>query len=36
MSVLRYFIIIGILAVGVYTFSRTPPQLKHLPLNLQK
>ena len=36
MSVLRYFIIIGILAVGVYVFFRVPPQLKHLPLNLQK
>lgn len=35
MSVLRYFIIIGILAVGV-SFFRVPPQLKHLPLNLQK
>lgn len=35
MSVLRYFIIIGILAVGVYVFH-VPPQLKHLPLNLQK
>lgn len=35
MSVLRYFIIIGILA-WEYTFFRVPPQLKHLPLNLQK